>query len=74
MLAVNRCLELMLPAHRMETLFGGWRTWVLMALPIGYGLAIFLFDRAVLIFNGHYFAWFFDPHTGYNVSLSSDLV
>jgi hypothetical protein len=64
MLAANRCLELLVPGHLVDRLFGGWRVWAWIALPLGYGLYIAVCQKAAA-FTGVLFAWVFIPHYGY---------
>jgi hypothetical protein len=68
LLAVNRCLELLAPSssssHLVNRLFGGWRVWAWISLPLAYGLYVFGF-QSTSSFSGIVFAWMFYPHYGY---------
>jgi hypothetical protein len=65
LLALNRCLAfLFAPRNVGDRLFGGWRVWAWLSLPLVYGLYVTVFQKTVA-FNGTVFAWMFYPHQGY---------
>jgi hypothetical protein len=63
MLAINRCLEISLPALA-ERFFEGCKTWLWLGIPFFYGISSGFLFKPVL-FSGIHFAWFFNPHVGY---------
>jgi hypothetical protein len=64
MLALNRSLEIVYGEAALEWLFGGWRTWAWMSVPLAYGLYAAGFDHPPL-FTGFHFSWFLNPHMVY---------
>ncbi|TKR57868.1 hypothetical protein L596_030513 [Steinernema carpocapsae] len=63
-LSLNRALELMCP-YRIETIFGGFRTYLWLLIPNIYGL-YFLFFTPAPSFTSKGYAWFFNPYVGFN--------
>ncbi|KAI6175482.1 hypothetical protein M3Y97_00693800 [Aphelenchoides bicaudatus] len=62
-LGFNRCCELQ-GGSLAKYLFGSWRLYIWMALPITYSLYILWFTPPNL-FSGIHMSWFFNPHYGY---------
>uniref|UniRef100_A0A914HXA1 Serpentine receptor class gamma n=1 Tax=Globodera rostochiensis TaxID=31243 RepID=A0A914HXA1_GLORO len=63
LLAINRCVEMTSPIWG-KRLYNGRRAWLWLIPPSIYAAYIALTQMPVL-FNGIYFAWFFNPHVGY---------
>ncbi|EFP05071.1 hypothetical protein CRE_03245 [Caenorhabditis remanei] len=58
-LVANRLLEMSKPAYAY-TLFNGYRTYIVMIIPVMYGIYFILFTNPVG-FNSKYYTWLFDP-------------
>jgi len=62
-LAINRCVDILSP-KLAEKLFDGHRVWLWLSFCSIYALYWMVFEKPAL-FNGIYFAWFFNPFEGY---------
>ncbi|KAI1732585.1 serpentine type 7TM GPCR chemoreceptor srt domain-containing protein [Ditylenchus destructor] len=61
-LTLNRCIDIYFPDIG-KALFGGWRTWIWLIVPICVITRIMLYETT-FCFNSSYIAWFTDPFYG----------